>query len=289
MHELRFEDHTRFTVEPDEQVSLLRSIGGHELRFQAAIAVSPFTEAGQILALEADLIGHAPAPINEARLGRWTGHLAYTPKVVIHRQHMHFPLTNLQLHAIEAGRSGGDVSFRIMMRATLPQATGFPGTADVTTYITVPRSRWEEQVDQVALSSAFEMSVPYPLHDSRRAIPGARLRAAQRLITRNEYRAAILEVRMALDWFKENVPWDRPGKKNPRDLNQSERWWRIWESIYGQASGAMHLDEVTKNFEYSRAEAETLLALAGSLLRNVPAELPAPADEEDEDLVDAAP
>jgi hypothetical protein len=67
VHELRFEDNTRFTVEPDEPVSLLRSIGGHELRFQAAIAVSPLTEAGQILALEADLIGHAPAPINEAR------------------------------------------------------------------------------------------------------------------------------------------------------------------------------------------------------------------------------
>lgn len=201
---------------------------------------------------------------------------------------MHFPLTNLQLHAIEAGRAGGDAVFEIELRATLPQATGFPGTADVTSYITVPRSRWEEQVDQVALSSAFEMSVPYPLHDSRRAIPGAHLRAAQRLITRNEYRAAILEVRMALDWFKENVLWDRPGRKNARDLNQSERWWRIWESIYSQASGAMHLDEVTKDFEYSRAEAETLLALAGSLLRNVPEELPAPADE-DEDLVDAAP
>ncbi|MEV7356856.1 hypothetical protein [Kitasatospora sp. NPDC091276] len=43
----------------------------------------------------------------------------------------------------------------------------------------------------------------------------------------------------------------------------------------------MHNDAITKSFEYSRAEAETLLAMTAALLRNVPEQLPASADADD--------
>jgi hypothetical protein len=279
MQELRFEDDTRFTLQVGEQVWLQRSIGGHELHFQAAIGVSSLTEAGKLLALEATLFGFAAPPVNRARLGRITANLAYTPVVTVHRQPLVFPLTSLQLHAIEAGRTG-DVRFEVEIEATLPQATGYPGTAKITDYLDVPKSRWEEQLAQVSPSAAFEMAVPYPLHDSRRAEVGEALRDAQRLIATGHIRGAILEVRRALEWIQQNVGWDDPGsKKLAKQCNQTERWWRIQDALYGQTSGAMHNDAITRGFEYSRAEAETMLAMTAALLRNVPERLPEPVQE----------
>ncbi|MFD8321373.1 hypothetical protein [Kitasatospora purpeofusca] len=280
VQELRFESDIRFTLEMGEQLWLHRSIGGHELHVQAAVGVSPLSEAGKLLTLEATLFGFAAAPINRARLGRFTASLAYTPVVTVHRQLLVFPLTTVQLHAIEASRAG-DVRFELEVSATLPQAEGYPGAADTTAHLSIARSRWEEQLEQNAPSAAFELAVPYPLHEPRRAEPGLLLREAQRLITRGQIRGAILEVRRALEWMQQNAGWDNPGsKKLANQCTQSERWWRIQDSLYSQTSGAMHNDAVTKAFEYSRAEAETLLAMTAALLRNVPELLPAAPDPE---------
>jgi hypothetical protein len=273
MQELRFEGDVHFTIQVDEQVWLQRSIGGHELHVRAAIGVGQLAEAGKLLALEADLFGFALPPVNRARLARTTANLAYTPVVTVHRQDLVFPLTSLQLHAIEAGRSG-DVAFEVELEATLPQGTGYPGTAKATAYISIAKSRWEEQLVQVAPSAAFEMAVPYPLHDSRRHEAGQALREAQRLITENEIRAAFGEVRRALEWIRDNVSWDHPGKKAAQQCNQTERWRRLLEALFSQASGALHNDTVTKDFVYTRAEAETLLTMTAGLLRIVPEQLP---------------
>ncbi|MEU4659423.1 hypothetical protein AB0G32_36770 [Streptomyces sp. NPDC023723] len=57
MQELRFDD-VWFTVAvSSDQTWLHRAPGAHELSAQLAVGVSPFTEAGKILALEADLFG----------------------------------------------------------------------------------------------------------------------------------------------------------------------------------------------------------------------------------------
>ncbi|SCK04855.1 hypothetical protein B046DRAFT_06121 [Streptomyces sp. LamerLS-316] len=115
------------------------------------------------------------------------------------------------------------------------------------------------------------MAVPYPLGDPERDEVGRTLREAQRLLTVGEIRASILEVRRALEWVRENVDWDNPGaKKQGSQCNQTERWWRIQDALYGQTCGALHNDAVTKDFKYDRAEAETLLAMTSALLRNVP-------------------
>ncbi|MFF5019557.1 hypothetical protein [Streptomyces sp. NPDC001165] len=271
MEELRFDD-IRFTVEvSSDQIWLRRALGGHELCAQLAIGVSPFAEAGKVLALEADLFGFGTAPAQRSRLGRTTANLAYTPAVTAHRLSLTFPLTSLQVHAIEEGRAG-DVRFEIDLNATLPQAAGYPGCAQATAHISIAKSRWEEQITQLGPSAAFEMAVPFPLGDPERAEVGRLLREAQRLLTTGEIRASILEIRLALEWIQHNVNWDRPGaKKLGSQCSQTERWWRIQDALYSQACGALHNDAVTKNFNYDRAEAETLLAMTAALLRNVPA------------------
>ncbi|MEU5163379.1 hypothetical protein AB0G74_27735 [Streptomyces sp. NPDC020875] len=270
MRELRFDD-IRFTVTVGaDQTSLRRALGGHELSVQLAVGVSPFAEAGKILALEADLFGYGTVPAHRSRLARTTANLAYTPTVTVHRTTLSFPLTSLQVHAIEEGRSG-DARFEIDLNATLPQAPGYPGCAQDTVHITIAKSRWEEQIAQLGPSAAFELAVPYPLGDPERAEVGRTLREAQRLLTAGETRAAILEVRRALEWIRENAAWDNPGpKKLSSQCNQTERWWRIQDSLYGQTCGALHNDAVTKDFTYDRAEAETLVAMTGALLRSVP-------------------
>ncbi|MFI7501791.1 hypothetical protein ACIBVL_25520 [Streptomyces sp. NPDC049687] len=159
----------------------------------------------------------------------------------------------------------------IDLNATLPQAPGYPGSAQATAHITIAKSRWEQELAQLGPSAAFEMAVPYPLGDPERDEVGRTLREAQRLLTVGEVRASILEVRRALEWVRENVTWDNPGsRKQANQCNQTERWWRIQDALYGQTCGALHNDGVTKTFKYDRAEAETLLAMTSALLRNVP-------------------
>ncbi|MEU4090379.1 hypothetical protein [Streptomyces aureus] len=269
MQELRFDDDIRFTAAvSNDQTRLQRALGAHELGLQVAVGVSPFVEAGKILALEADLFGFDTTG-QRSRLARTTANLAYTPKVTVHRVNLSFPLTSLQVHAIEDGRVG-DVRFEIDLNATLPQASGYPGSAQVTEYVTIAKSRWEQQLAQLGPSAAFEMAVPYPLGDPERDEVGRTLREAQRLLTVGEVRASILEVRRALEWVRENAGWDNPGsKKLGSQCNQTERWWRIQDALYSQTCGALHNDAFTKTFKYDRAEAETLLAMTGALLRNV--------------------
>ncbi|GGK31183.1 hypothetical protein GCM10011583_73810 [Streptomyces camponoticapitis] len=271
MQELRFEDNIRFTIAvgDSDQTSLRRALGGHELCVQLAVGVSPFDEAGKLLALEADLFGSGTVPSRRDRLGRTTANLAYTPKVTVHRRTLSFPLTSLQVHAIEEARAG-DVRFEIDFNATLPQAVGYPGCAQDTVHISIAKSRWEEQIAQLGPSAAFEMAVPYPLGDPERAEVGRTLREAQRLLTVGEVRASILEIRRALEWIQLNVDWHNPGsKKLGNQCSQTERWWRIQDALYSQTCGALHNDAVTKSFDYDRVEAETLLALTAALLRNV--------------------
>ncbi|MEV5957516.1 hypothetical protein AB0M11_27750 [Streptomyces sp. NPDC051987] len=58
MQELRFDDDIRFTATvSSDQAWLKRALGAHELSVQLAVGVSPFIEAGKILALETDLFG----------------------------------------------------------------------------------------------------------------------------------------------------------------------------------------------------------------------------------------
>jgi hypothetical protein len=112
MQELRFDDDIRFTTTvSSDQTWLHRALGAHELSVQLAVGVSPFVEAGKILALEADLFGFEVTG-QRSRLARTTANLAYTPRITVHRVNLSFPLTSLQVHAIEEGRTG-DVWFEI--------------------------------------------------------------------------------------------------------------------------------------------------------------------------------
>jgi hypothetical protein len=112
---------------------------------------------------------------------------------------------------------------------------------------------------------------PFPLDDDPRGAAAQGLREAQRLLHTGEVRASILETRRALDWIEGACGWQWPGQKKEKTQRlQDERWAWIRSALHDQASGALHADAVTRNFDYSAAEAETLISMTAALLRIVP-------------------
>jgi hypothetical protein len=117
---------------------------------------------------------------------------------------------------------------------------------------------------------AFEMAVPFPLEDEPRAEAVGYLRDAQRRLRENDIDGAILKARQALEYIETNSAWSWPGRKDKQQRTQEERWAWIRAGLADQASGATHKDATTKNFHYSRAEAEVLISMTTALLRLVP-------------------
>lgn len=268
MQELRFDD-LRFAVSTgNDQVWLHRGSAAMSCVFSSTLWRRHLRRPDRSLFWRPTCSASAPPPTpihagtHDLEPGLHAGHHRAPGPAVL-------SVDVLQLHAIEAGRTG-DMRFELDLNATLPQAVGYPACAPATLGISIAKSRWEEQIAALGPSSAFEMAVPFPLADEPRAEVGRTLREAQRLITVGEIRASILEMRRALEWIQQNAAWDNPGtKKLAEQCSQSERWWRIQAALYSQTSGAMHNDAITRDFQYSRAEAETILAMTSALLRNV--------------------
>jgi hypothetical protein len=95
----------------------------------------------------------------------------------------------------------------------------------------------------------------------------AYLREAQRRLRDDDADGAMLEARRTLEYIKLNSGWSWPVGKAAREHTPDERWTWIRAALEDQASGALHKDVVTKDFTYSRTEAETLIAMAAALLR----------------------
>jgi hypothetical protein len=65
--------------------------------------------------------------------------------------------------------------------------------------------------------------------------------------------------------------WPRTAKDDDlRSRSQAQRWRAIYRAAFDQASGAVHEDEVTKEFVYNRREAEALIGIGAALLKAGP-------------------
>ena len=114
------------------------------------------------------------------------------------------------------------------------------------------------------------MLIPFPDDDEPRRDIANFLRNAQRLLGSDEIDSAMLHVRKALETIKRTSGWNWPGKKDKGEITADERWALIRAAIEDQASGAMHVDPGTKDYTYTRAEVETLIAMTAALLGVVP-------------------
>ena len=115
------------------------------------------------------------------------------------------------------------------------------------------------------------MVIPFPDDDEVRRRVGGFLREAQRLLGGDEIDSAMLQVRKALETIKNTSSWNWPGtKKDKGQLTAGRAVGPIRAAMEDQASGAMHVDPGTKDYTYTRAEVEALIAMTAALLNVLP-------------------
>jgi len=255
----------------DNSLQIEKAAGTHSLKLTLTLQTPQPEAAGRLLVLSTELFATWTGG-NRAWLASADRYVAFIPGQV-HRTTLRYPLTNAQLIALEQNRSG-DLQLQLEIDATLPQARPdlYPAAHNTIVYVSVAESRWRSQLDGLGKSLAVEMAVPFPAEDDPRQEAVTLLRAAQRQLGGGpeEIDGAIMKVRQALEYIREHCGWDWPGNKDKKQRTQAERWAIIRAALDDQASGAVHKDEVTKTFVYSRDEAEVLIMQTAALLRLVP-------------------
>lgn len=257
------------SVNPDA-IALQPGIGGHYLQVKLEVGIPELQpQAGRLLTLETALCfprgGGLSAPLAFANLS-----VPFRPTGEIRPHTIEFLLTNAQLADVERDRMG-DLHLELRVRGFLPQATAsFPGCSEVSEHFSIAESRWRNQLVSLGRSLGVEMVIPFPAGDGPRQEVADLLREAQRLLGSNEIDSALVKVRLALESVRGACGWNWPGQKERLDRTPDERWAWIRAASEDQASGGAHKDRGTKDYEYSRAEAETLIPMTAALLTIVP-------------------
>lgn len=272
MNELGFVDDKigKFAVNAKaDTLQIHKGMGTHHLQLQLEVKTPNSEAAGRLLLLETELF----APSSTAPptwLGSATRTVSFSPDGM-ERPTLRFLLTSAQLLALEEHRNT-DLNLELHIRGVLPQAPGYPGSSDVVEYISVAESRWRDQLAGLGRSLAFELSIPFPADNEPHQEAVSFLREAQRRLRNNDVDGALLEARRTVEYIeKAHEGWPWPGQKKERDQRTpGERWAWIRSALEDQASGALHRDAGTRDYKYSRVEAETLIAMATALLRLVP-------------------
>lgn len=254
-----------------DSVMITKGMGTHYIRVQLQVGIPEVgTAAGRLLFLETTLYAPQGSTGGRAPLASANVSVPFNPSGEIRRPELLFLVTNAQVQALEQQRTG-DLRLELEVSAVLPQASGkFPGTSPVTEYITIAESRWRQQLAGLGRTLGAEMLIAFPDDDEiRRAVAGF-LREAQRLLGGREIDGAMLQVRKALETIKNTGSWPWPGKKDKGEITADERWALIRAGVEDQASGAMHVDPGTKDYTYTRAEVEALIAITAALLNVLP-------------------
>ncbi|MBC3844653.1 hypothetical protein GXW82_44110 [Streptacidiphilus sp. 4-A2] len=158
----------------------------------------------------------------------------------------------------------------------IPDTTGFgsgpgyPSAGQAIEHICIAESRWRQQLQGLGRSLGVEMTIPFPVGEGPQQEASDFLREAQRRLSGNDIDGAILEVRRALEVVRKHSGWAWPGKKDIDQQTADERWSTIRAGMEHQAGGALHNDLGTKDYIYSRTEAEVLIAQTAALLRLLP-------------------
>jgi len=230
-----------------------------------------------------------------ARIDSGTGHglrpLGHTSLMCLVRR---FPtseqltllIADEQLLGLEDGRGQGSVDFQFDISATLSDgAHAMPAWVATQARYAVMRGRWLELLDQVGAATTITVRVPSPFTDAAphgEGLPpdspsasqaARRLRDARRLLRDGNYEGCVQTCRSVLDNVKAleaPTPANELKGMNPRDRDQAQRWSALFHDLYSLTSGANHDDDVTRDFTWSRSDAQAALAMTAALLARVP-------------------
>jgi hypothetical protein len=256
--------HVQIRIDPT-RVNLAPGFDVHRLTIAAELLPS---------GLEHNLLCEVEAEVQVAP-PHWRWLATAKPIRVMLRNHNYtslplaFPLTNQQLLDLEEHRAGQDLLLEL-------QISGFfqfdHSSGESREQIRVPASVWQDELERLGTAFGFALAIPLPAPNGARRDAASYLQNARRLLHDGEFDKAIGSARQAMERILAVADWPQISKNDDlHQRSQLQRWRAIYKAAFDQASGAEHADEVTKDFAYSRGEAEALIGIAASLLRAVPA------------------
>lgn len=133
----------------------------------------------------------------------------------------------------------------------------------------VGAGEWSEQLDSVDAGTFVEVLVPMAGgEDYAGAV--VLLREARALLRDNKVDGALLAARKALEvvraGYGTEAVYKEAVKQRPSQRDLRERWAVMVEDLFSTLSGALHNDEVTKDFVYSREDGVMLVAATAGML-----------------------
>jgi hypothetical protein len=184
-----------------------------------------------------------------------------------------FPLTSAQILGIEEHRSGQRPGFSLRLYGVLPGEPTETGT-ESREHFAIAASTWLDLTERVSAAVAFTIPIPIAITTGAHAEGAELLKEARHHLNAGNIDAAIVAARGAMERAEAVGQW--PGITRNDDLrgrSQDQRWRAIYKAALDQASGAAHEDDVTKEFAYTRREAEALIGIAAALLKAAPGPL----------------
>ena len=194
-------------------------------------------------------------------------------------------LSDEQLIALESARGAGDVELTFDLSTTLfATPSGVESSVTSQTRYRIPAHRWLEQLDNVGAAVGITIRVPSPLADASAperaelASEPSMVRAAKRLrearaaLRDNNLEGCIKSCRSVLEniaLLVRPLPADQVRLTVPKSRTQEQRWSAVHHDLFSLASGASHDDELTATFEWTRLDAEAVLAATAGLLARV--------------------
>jgi hypothetical protein len=234
------------------------------------LTLNPFGfENGTVVELTAELETHGNP-------GYWLAGSTRPVRTTLHGNtttcSIKFPLTSAQILGIEEHRSGQRPGFSLKLRGTLPAEPAETGQESAE-YFAIAASTWLDLIERVNAAIAFTIPIPIAVTSGVHAEGAELLKEARHHLNAGNIDAAIVSARGAMERAEAAAHWPGLGDDNARSRSVEQRWRAIYHAAMSQASGAAHEDDVTKDFAYTRREAEALIAIAAALLKAAPGPL----------------
>ena len=205
---------------------------------------------------------------------RLEGNYSITPTVRQTEFTLSGYVSDEQLRGIEAIRGGAThLCFGLELDADGVDGP-LPGSRFHHGGLTFPitAGEWCSELERVDAGAYVEILVPLPGPDLYVEAVLC-LREARQLLRDGKLDSALVAARKALDPVVADARTAdlalNARKKSARDRDLPERFAVLVDDLHSVLSGAAHVDEVTEDFRYTRAEATGLVAAAAGLLHRL--------------------
>lgn len=240
-----------------------------ELNYSVATMLPSPTASAVPFHFAADLYASRVMRQNERMVCRLTADHLVTPTARGTQLTLSGFISNDQIREIEQLRVGEHLQLHLVLAASTT-INGIPQLNRGDEYVAVGPGEWATELSRVDAATFVEVLVPMPTA-TEFAVATRRIREARELLRNNDVDAAMGAARLALEAVRNELGTIRIAGGAPtksRERTQDQRSAVLIEDAYSVLCGAMHDDELTKTFRYTRTQAATMIALVAGIVRD---------------------